>query len=133
MDKIFLLSAEEYEKYHEHIPYIACYWWLRTPIPNDKDDVVVVDSDGDVNDWGTPVNDTAIGVRPAIEISEELASFFSPGGQFEKDGWRWTYLGDNIAIATIPIEFQYFDIKSNDYETSGVRKYLRQWHSVECF
>ena len=127
MDKIFLLSVEEYERYREHIPLIACYWWLRTPVNDCKDSAYTVDCDGDVI-GGADVDDNAVGVRPAIEISEDEAAELIPGEKFVKFKWKWAYLDDNIAIAAIPIEFQHFDTKSNNYEDSAVRRYLRMWY-----
>ena len=84
-DNVFLLNDEEAEKYFadddarkckptayakdawEYEGY--CYWWLRSPDPNDGNFVYYVDYDGDIYDHH--VNYSGGSVRPALWINLE--------------------------------------------------------------
>ena len=78
-DKIFVLSAEEVEKYlqnkNDRICYAANYtlyygineWWLRTT-GGDQVHAAYVDEDGDISYYGTSVANGRCGVRPAMWI-----------------------------------------------------------------
>ena len=88
-DKVFLLSSKEVERYlpsdsekqcspttyaeqngvlTNHTEW--CWWWLRSPGYEQKY-AACVNRRGTIDDWGSFVNDSYVGVRPAIWI--ELA------------------------------------------------------------
>ncbi|MBP3921846.1 MAG: tetratricopeptide repeat protein [Ruminiclostridium sp.] len=78
-DKIFVLSAEEVEKYLQNKNDRICYatnyasyygineWWLRTT-GGDQVHAAYVDEDGDISYYGTSVANGRCGVRPAMWI-----------------------------------------------------------------
>jgi len=71
IDKIFLLSIDEYKKYRNAISNISGWWWLRSPGDNSYR-AAYVDHDGYINDGfsdyygGNVIVD--YGVRPALWI-----------------------------------------------------------------
>ena len=125
-DEIFLLSAEEYEKYKPNIPYIRCWWWMRSPGYN-SDCAALVNYDGSVCNSGNYVNINSDAVRPALRISNLESSNLTVGDRFVKYDFPWIKIDDNLAIAEVPIAFHRFDEKSNDYKTSEIRKFLLNW------
>ena len=86
-DKVFLLSRKEAEKYFadddarrcKPTAYAkakgadvyegCCYWWLRSPDPDDSDDVCYVDESGDIDYEIVDFYDYC--VRPALWINLE--------------------------------------------------------------
>lgn len=125
-DMIFLLSNEEYERYKSMIPSVYCWWWLRSPGLY-SDYAACVNDFGDVNYNGDYVYNVISAIRPALRIGDLESSGLEVGKRFIKYEFPWVYLGDNIAIAEVPIEFYVFDYESNDYETSGIRQFLEDW------
>ena len=92
-DKVFLLSYDEIRKYlvsdverscratpyaiSKHIntdDYGNAEWWLRT-LEEDEDDVMIIESDGDISMWGTIPHGDYTAVRPAIWVSIEQSIF----------------------------------------------------------
>ena len=69
MDKVFILTQEEIEKYlpAQQDRALGKWWWLRTPGDNLLA-VTAVDADGSVYMHGINVNYTNGGVRPAMWI-----------------------------------------------------------------
>ena len=126
-DNLFLLSVDEYNKYENRIPYIACWWWLRSPGTYQYRAAIVSDNGG-LYDGGDGVYDYAVAVRPALRIGNLKSSNLQIGSKFIRFGFSWTVIDDNLAICDIPIAFNEFDAKSNDYESSEVRKFLLDWY-----
>lgn len=122
-DEIFLLSTEEYERYKNIIPHIKQWWWLRSP-GSSHYDAASVDSVGSVNYYGDTVNDALVCVRPVLRIALNNLQI---GSMFVKYDFPWIKIDDNLAIAEVPIGFEKFDDKSNDYATSYIRKWLKMW------
>ena len=74
VDKIFLLSVEEAEKYFkddaDRVAYYeneASYWWLRSP-GRVKNIAVRVNRQGAIYDRGNFTNYHSVGVRPALLV-----------------------------------------------------------------
>lgn len=121
--EITLLSIEEYESIKEHIPYLNCWWWLRSP-GGSQSRAASVDGDGLVNYDGDYVDEGDDCVRPALKYK-----ILNPiiGMVFSAFGNRWTVCGKGIAISNGAIDFRRFDAKSNEYETSEIKKFLEEW------
>lgn len=67
--KLFLLSSDEYEKYHNKIPKVDGCWWLRSPVRNSSSAAYVayVYTDSVIS-YGHCVSQGDIGVRPALRL-----------------------------------------------------------------
>ena len=138
-DPIFLLSEEEYEKYKDKIPKIGCWWWLRSP-SMDSGRAVNVNYVGSLSVLGYDVACDGA-VRPALRTSnlklgKEFKSTKPPVFVMDEqrsvwllvfNGVTWVQIDDGLYISELPIDFRRFDEKSNNYETSEVRKFLLYW------
>ena len=127
MDKIFLLSAEEYKKYEDKIPLIRDSWWLRSP-GYDQFFAAFVYGNGPLNYGGDDVNNDAVAVRPALRIDNPQSGNLKIGDRFVEADFPWIVIGDGLAIAEVPIAWRRFDAESNDYETSEIRQFLIAWY-----
>ena len=125
-DKIFLISIEEYEKYKKHIPYINSWWWLRSPGFYSNCAAHVV-NDGSVSNYGNDVFLSNDAVRPALKISNPEFDPLKIGERFVKYSFPWIKIDNNLAIAEVLIAFRRFDKESNEYETSEIRQFLKDW------
>lgn len=121
-DKLFLLSTEEYEKYKDIIPNF-CWWWLRSPGDN-CNSAACVDFGGLVFCDGLFVLNDCCCVRPALKINHSLEI----GEKLYALGCAWIVIDTNLAICETAIAMRGFDKKSNDYETSEIRKFLLDWY-----
>lgn len=124
--EITLLSVEEYENMCEHIPHLNYWWWLRSP-GYDQRYAAGVDLFGDVYYGGGSVSNDYGAVRPALK--SDVFKKENIGTEFAAFGNRWTVCGEGFAISDCEISFRRFDAKSNDYETSEVKKFLKEWIS----
>lgn len=121
-DEIFLLSIEEYKKYHDRIPHINCWWWLRSP--GDYSDFTAgVDDDGSIYFDGYRVDYDDGAVRPVLRIAHPEKI----GMRIVQYDFPWIVIDKNLAIAEVPIVFHRFDNKSNNYENSEIKKFLNDW------
>lgn len=131
-DQIFLLSAEEYEKYKDNIPKIKCRWWLRSPSIEYQSAASLIHDDGTLSNIGNPVNH-ALGVRPVLKI--DPTEFLLPDvcGQIVCCGVTWIKIDKGLYIAEVPIAFERFDKLSNKYEKSEIRNFLLNWYKEREF
>lgn len=129
-DEIFLLSAEGYEKYKDRIPHINILWCLRSPGRNDNY-ILYVNSTGMIDYYGYNVNIDNYAIRPALRYSnlksKIIESKVKDAFIFNETRWIIIDKEKEIAIAELPIAFRRFDEKSNNYETSEIRKWLLDW------
>lgn len=129
-DEIFLLSFEEYEKYQDIIPY-ASWWWLRSPA-KDSNRANYVNQYGIIFDIGDYVYFKVGGIRPALHYTN-LKSKITPSkinpNRFIFNDFPFIIIDEKeeLAMAEVPIAFDKFDDKSNDYENSYIRKWLLDW------
>ena len=123
-DEIFLLSTEEYIKYKSNIPLINAWWWLRSPGIRSCN-AALVNNGGSVDDRGSSVSSDIFAARPALRITK--SANLKIGDRFIKYDFPWIYIGDELAIAEVPIAFRKFDSVSNDYEHSRIRRFLLGW------
>lgn len=126
-DPIFLLSAEEYEKYKHNIPAIKCRWWLRSPSIEYQNCASFIHADRTLSNTGNPVNH-ALGVRPVLKI--DPTEFLLPDvlGRIIRCGITWIKIDKGLYIAEVPITFERFDKSSNKYEKSEIRNFLLDWY-----
>lgn len=122
-DKMFLLSEEEYEKYKDVIPKCRTSWWLRS-FGIDDEHIAYVDSSGWVRNYGCLIDTDDVGVRPVLKIN---TFDYKTGRIFTYKNFPFTVIDKDLAIATVPITFDMFDIEKNIYELSNVRQFLLKW------
>lgn len=131
MNKLFLLSIEEYKQYKELIPNAGDWWWLRTPgtLPCI---VSIVYTDGTaVINGAQPFYDYTW-VRPAFK-SKKLASNFDVGDRYCSKDNLWIYLGDDIFISKYLVKRSKFDSLNKDYKTSFVKNVILKDLEDELF
>ena len=101
-DKIFLLSLSEVSEQQDGEKYgflddrmRACenstfseafsWWWLRSP-GYDSGYAADVDDDGGVYEYGSSVDSSSVGVRPALHLNLSSSNLFSYAGTVSSDG-----------------------------------------------
>lgn len=135
-DPIFLLSAEEYNKYKENIPIINCWWWLRSP-GCDSRSVALVSGLGSVFKSGDSIENGYHAVRPALRYNphDTLLNLIPVGDKFVYNGVTWVVIDTekNLAIAEMPIGFEMFSTISNNYFHSYIRKWLFYWKDTHRY
>ena len=119
MNKLFLLSIEECEKYRELIHNACNWWWLRSR-GELCDTVCAVRPEGSIFFGGAYVYCDNVCIRPAFK-SKKLASNFDVGDRYCSKDNLWIYLGDDIFISKYVVTFSKFDDKSNDYDKSYIK------------
>lgn len=129
IDKITLLSVDEYKANRYLISNVASWWWLRTPGTNiDYPGVEQI-----VNGWIFAGHVSHIdGVRPILRIKNPESAFLKIGVKFRLADYTWTMLGDGLAlcddvIGECAFRKDWEAIDANDYEKSDVKKYLEEW------
>lgn len=128
-DKIFLLSAEEYERHRDKVPPVYCYWWLRSP-GNEAWRAKYVNDCFNVIRRGIDAANYSMAVRPALRIESSESSGFKIGDRFVEADFPWVVIGDGLAIAEVPIALRRFDDTSyNNYEESEIRQFLLGWYA----
>lgn len=121
-DKIFLLSTKEFEEYKDKIPYINCWWWLRSHGYR-SDLALIVGYDSYIRQGGSRIDFDTVAVRPAIITPRD----YKVGERILAYDFPWVVIDRGLAIAETPIGFHRFDGKSNNYEKSAIRQYLLLW------
>ena len=129
IEKVTLLSAEEYVLNETIIPRIHNWWWLRSP-GNFQDTAAYIDYDGSINHNG--VSDNSGCARPALKIKNPEAANLLPGDKIEAAGYIWTMLNDELALCDYYVGRLSFrdDLQAEDanmYEASDVKKWLEKW------
>lgn len=129
IDKITLLSVDEYKANRYLISNIPSWWWLRTPGTNiDYPGVEQI-----INGWTFAGYVSHIeGVRPVLRIKNPESAFLKIGVKFRLADYTWTMLGDGLAlcddiIGECAFRKDWKATDANDYEKSDVKKYLEQW------
>lgn len=119
-DELFLLSKKEYKKYENVIPKCRVTWWLRSP-GFDVEHTLYIKHSNAIIAYGMNVRNECIGVRPALKIN---TYDYKIGDRISYKSFSFTVIDKDLAIATVPIDFDIFDEENNNYETSKVRKKL---------
>lgn len=125
-DRVFLLSAEEYERCRRRIPFICTNWWLRDPGAH-YGVARIVAFEGIVDRYGIPVDDLCVAIRPALKIDN--MPDLKIVDRISKYCFPWIVIDDGLAIAEVPVSFGVYDGESSDYESSVVRQFLLGWYS----
>ena len=123
--EITLLTKEEYEKYNNlhRIPLMEHWWWLRSQGYNQRS-ATIVNSVGDVSQWGAVVHQDDGAVRPALK-SEILN--LSVGTMFAALGNAWIMIDNHFAISVDVVSHQKYDENTNTWETSYLKSWLEEW------
>lgn len=106
---------------------VCCKCWLQEVDIYHMVKVVSVCRDGTVDCIGEYVKYGWVGVRPALTITDCAFANLRVGERYVKYDFPWIKIDDMLAIAEVPIGFNRFAIKSNDYKESEVRQYLLNW------
>ena len=139
-DKIFLLSINEYKKFEKNInkycTNVFCWQWLRSPGRYD-DYTASVGRGNSIHAIGNYVGSPYVAIRPAFKLSKSTLDINENTKKklgdcfyfkFKDKYYSAILIGetetDYIFLADVPIAWDKFDDKSNDYETSYMRKYL---------
>lgn len=120
VDEITLLSVEEAKKLPEFIRACGVWWWLRSPGYYLFSAARVSDGGG-IFDFGASVNFINSTVRPAFRINN-LES--ETGDKVIIGKTCCTVVGEDLVLADYPICKHRFDEKSNNWETSELRKFI---------
>ena len=159
--KVFLLSSWEADKYFssdedrkcvpteyakangawEDRDNGCCYWWLRSPNPDDSQDVSIVESYGRDDTYGDFLNGNG-SVRPALWINLEYENPFkganvgdmvkfgrypqTAAGDVQDIEWRVLAVknGRVLAISRYGLDARRFDDDSNVWNSSEIRGWL---------
>ena len=158
--KVFFLSKKEAEEYFSSdedrkcapteyakanrafVKYGCCYWWLRSPHPDDSDFVCCVKYDGDADDNYRSVNSFSGSVRPALWINIPYENPFkganvgdtvnfgryrqTTAGDVQDIEWRVLAVEDDkvLAISRYALDAKPFDDDSNVWEDSEICGWL---------
>lgn len=127
-DKICLLTKAEYRLYKSKIPRIDCWWWLRSPHDGQR----YVDSvmNNKLRDDCFLSLYHTLAIRPVLKYSNLTIEPSKKPNCFMWNEVRWVIIDEKrkMAISEMPIAFDKFDDKSNDYSTSYIRKWLLDWY-----
>lgn len=124
-DELFLLSVEEYEKYKGVIPVIGSCWWLRSPGYISYFESSVTNGVSVITE-GLFVK-SAHCIRPALKVSKSEIENLKIGDRKIYYDFPFVKIDEDLLIAEVPIAFDKFDDKSNDYEKSYVKRFLEEW------
>lgn len=127
-DPIYLLSEEEYVRYHDKIPKINWLWWLKDTSDTRNSHACCVDpTDVVTEDYKQCYK---YGVCPVINLANCKFGTYLRGyhGDLIFGGMLWIKLDTNLYIAEVPIGFMEFDCDSEDYKYSMVREWLLDWY-----
>lgn len=127
MDKIRLLSFEEFHANYKIIPTINEDWWLSSP-SKERDRLYATYVALDTCD--SEICHANLGVRPALQT--EIPLDLNPGDKTELYGHTWTVLDENTALCDDIIGFSKFREESKapdatDYEKSDVKQFVENW------
>lgn len=128
IEKITLLTAEEYQHYKENIPHANFMWWLRSKGVDESEDLTAIEvfPNGYVYYCGSRVQ-FPDHVRPVIKLCNNP---FSIGDKFNFKDYIWTIISEEgLAICDYSIAEMSFclDGSSNDYEFSDIKAFLESW------
>lgn len=132
IDKITLLSIEEYKRCRERISIIDCWWWLRSPSYYSYYAKSGTPG-GNIDSLGNFVNFDNRGVRPVVVLRLNPESPNPQiGDRLEFAGHTWTVIDDDMALCDGPAGYTCFRRNwqapdANDYEKSDVKKWLENW------
>lgn len=141
-DKIFLLSAREYEEYKWRIPFINTRWWTSSCSPFVYDNVIFVDENGNTHGdsyaFVADLNEQ-LAIRPALRVEPEADKIkVIDNNTIIYCGVTWKAIDKNLYISEMPIEFgEFHTSQANlyedgyfDYERSDIRNFLLAWYEL---
>lgn len=134
LQKITLLTKEEYEKYKVIIPIINNSWWLRSPGCT-RLRVAIIDNSGKIDERGYYVDYVYAAVRPALKFDLEPSDnpfWYKPekliGTKIKYGNYLWTVLnlepGSIYALCDAVVSTGRFDIRTNDWDKSELKRWL---------
>lgn len=132
-DEIFLLSSRAHCYYLKEIPPLACWWWIISPRYCNRS--WAAPWNGFANEGYEMANDNICAVRPAIKysnIKNELIKSpdFDDLFYYNNHSFKVIDSESEVAIAVVPIAFDYFDYKHRYYEVSNIRAKLHYWFNT---
>lgn len=136
LQKITLLSAEEYIKYQSIIPVIKDgWWWLRSP-GFTRDIAARVLGSGRIAKIGVLVNYDDCAIRPALRLTldpSDIQFWYRSekliGTKIKYGNYQWTILnakfGKIYVLCDDIIAKHRFDSKLNNWNTSELKQWLK--------
>lgn len=127
-----LLTADEYEKYKEHIKPFYNDWWLQTPADDSKRASIAI-NDGSVDREGLNVDNLGVSVRPVLILDREDSIDLNPvePSQIVRIGETyWTAISGDMLLSERSIAEHPFNMDwrfGNDYKGSGVKLFVDNW------
>jgi len=123
---ITLISIEEAEKIPQVYREFYDWWWLKSNGSNGYQ-TANVSSDGSIYTYGDSIIYNRDYVRPAL-IVNNLESFNLPTcSKLVINNIEWIKISDNMLLCDDNSFGRHkFDEKSNDYETSEIKKYIHE-------
>lgn len=139
IQKVDLLTWEEYQKYRDYIANIGiCAWWLKmTTSLGGHYAPVVMTHDHAFFESSAENVDVLSGVRPAMLIEGSFAHYRA-GDKIELFALSWTILEvtrENQKARVLCDEViadRAYDKMSNDWEFSDLKKWLQEWCRYMC-
>lgn len=133
--RITLLSAEEFERWKDQIPFLKKNWWTMTPAVRmryyfrcrdiNEYQVMFVNIEGELITMGLSVFSKA-DLRPVLKC-QESNTCWNVGSSFSFGNLSFTVLSTDTAIADDVIGESEFSRDTNDYEKSTAKKILEEW------
>ena len=120
-----LLSMDEAEKLPLRLREYKNWWWLRSP-GYGSEYATNIYCDGSINDLGSYANCYNT-VRPALKITNLEPSKFEIGNVFTFGYKNFEIISDTLAFCTTDIGKHEFDLYSNNYEQSEIKRYVDAW------
>lgn len=131
IEKVTLLSAEEYKAYKELIPAVHRWWWLRSP-GRGIDLAANVRSEETTDFRGDLVVHGICAVRPVLKIRNLLAANLEILDRFTLAKHTWTVISEDLAICDDTVGKTCFrkDWRAEDaniYKMSDIKTWLAGW------
>lgn len=120
VNEITLLSIEDVMRLPKDILTIKKWWWLQSPsLAHNL--AAYVYSDGNVNELGNFVNYDDNGVRPVFRINNLKLPF---GEKVYAEKTQCTVIGEGLLLSDSIVCRHRFDIGSNDWKTSELKRFI---------
>ena len=126
IESIQLLSVEEARNLPQWIRASGYWWWLQSP-GDDSGLVAYVYDDGSVEDYGSDIDDSSGVVRPVLKIRNLDSQNLEIGETIKILGLLTQYIGHNSVLLCERIAYHRFDSVSNDYKTSEIKQFIKEW------
>ena len=127
IEKITLLSTEEFRKYLKYIPPKMYNYWLRSGVKTNAIKSCYVKSH--YHTVGAADIDNCLCIHPALIVSDLNKN---PGDKIKYFDLEWIVLDFDLIFCCSKIFESHFDLVSNEWETSYIKKRIEEWLKDKC-